>query len=243
MTTLKHVILQDKDQDNERKLDWTYIEWAENEVVTTGLVDAQTQTDSWPFEHKEIQTCSPVLMHIDLKRTHSKSRHSSLVDIDGLAAPFFQFDRQAPGRISTSPTLRRMRSTRRSVMSSRDPGVMESTQEEPSSPSTTSPKSPLSPTHRVTSPLAADPVTDGESSPDHQPGSQRIVSHGPKTFDLGMSPTEQQCHSPHPPLFTYSVFLDEVQVRAHFCFKFIETSFMACRQHSMYACVFSCYYC
>lgn len=212
MTTLKHVILQDKDQDKERKLDWTYIEWAENEVVTTGLVDAQTQTDSWPFEHKEIQTCNPVLMHIDLSRTHSKLRHSSLVDIDGLAAPFFQFDRQAPGRISTSPTLRRMRSTRRSVMSSRDPGMMESTQEEPSSPSATSPKSPLSPTHRVTSPLAANPVIDDEASQNHQPGSQRIISHRSTTFDDEISPTKQQCHGAYPAVFKNSGCPDEVQV-------------------------------
>lgn len=202
MTTLKHVILQDKDQDKERKLDWSYIEWVENEVVTTGLVDAQTQTDSGPLEDKEIQTCSPVIMHIDLKRTHSKLRHSCAAENDTLAAPFFQFDRQAPGRISTSPTLRRMRSTRRSVINTRDPVMMESTQEEPSSNTTTSPKSPLSP-------LAANPVSDEELT--HQSGAQ--ASHSSKTLDNGISPTKQLCHSAHPALFNKSGFPDgELQV-------------------------------
>ncbi|XP_029951554.1 pleckstrin homology domain-containing family G member 7 [Salarias fasciatus] len=192
MSSLKHVILQDKDQDDEKRLEWSYIEWAENEVVTTGVANAQTQTDSCSFEHKECQTSSPVIMHIDLTRTHSKLRHLSLVDPES-----FQFDRQAPGRISTSPTLRRMRSTRRSVT---DSVRMGSTQEEPSSASTPSPMSPFSPSHRVRSPLAADPVPDGEteirsvSSSDRQ----RTRSKRSKTLDNGVTSPGQGGHSAKP---------------------------------------------
>uniref|UniRef100_UPI0037E76935 pleckstrin homology domain-containing family G member 7 n=1 Tax=Semicossyphus pulcher TaxID=241346 RepID=UPI0037E76935 len=199
MSTLKHVILQDKDQDVEKKLDWSYIEWAENEV-TTGVANAQTQTD-WEqtFEHKECQTSNPVIMHIDLTRTHSKLRHSSLVDPDGLVAPFFQFDRQAPGRISTSPTLRRMRSTRRPLMDTWDPIKMGSTREEPSSESSPSPLGPLSPIHKVRSPLAASPLSDGEiCQPNSSSGRQRTRSHRSKTFDNCISIKRQECSSAHP---------------------------------------------
>ncbi|KAI3371451.1 hypothetical protein L3Q82_024048, partial [Scortum barcoo] len=202
MSALKHVILQDKDQDVEKKLGWSYIEWVENEgEVTTGVANAQTQTDSGPFEHKETQTSNPVIMHIDLTRTHSKLRHSSLVDTDGSIAPFFHFDRQAPGRISTSPTLRRMRSTRRPLTDTWDPARMGSTVEEPSSGST-APMSPLSPAHRAKSPLAASPLSDGEICHDHQPISssrrQRNRSHRSKTFDNGITSKRQECRSAHP---------------------------------------------
>ncbi|KAJ4938086.1 hypothetical protein JOQ06_002712 [Pogonophryne albipinna] len=198
MSTLQHVILQDKDQDVEKKLDWSYIEWVEKEVVTTGVANAETQTDCGTLEHKECQTSSPIIMHIDLSRTHSKLRHSSLVDNDGLVAPLFQFDRQAPARISTSPTLRRMRSTRRPILPDfRDPVMMMgSTQEE------TSPTTPLSPVHRVKSPLAASPLSDGEICPDPQPisssGRQRTRSHRSKTFDNGITCKIQECRSAHP---------------------------------------------
>uniref|UniRef100_A0A1A8F7V9 Pleckstrin homology domain containing, family G (With RhoGef domain) member 7 n=1 Tax=Nothobranchius korthausae TaxID=1143690 RepID=A0A1A8F7V9_9TELE len=200
MSTLNHVILTNKDPDNERKLDWSYIEWAENEVVTTGVVDAQTQTDTGPLDHKETQTLNQVITHIDLTRTHPRLRHLSLVDTESLVAPFFQFDRQAPGRISTSPTLRRMRSMRQ--IDHRDPGRMGMTPEE--SMSGSSPKSPLSPTHRVMSPLAASPVYD-ESCHDHRTVSQRIGSLGSKTSDNGISSTKQECHSAHPVLMEESV--------------------------------------
>lgn len=208
MSTLKHVILQDKGQDVEKKLDWNYIEWAENEVVTSaGVADAQTQTDSGPVQHKECQTSNPVIMHIDLTRTHSKLKHSSLVDTDSVVAPLFQFDRQAPGRISTSPTLRRMRSTRRPLAEFRDLR-MGSTQEEPTSPS--------SPVHRVKSPLAASPLSDGEICQDHQlissSGRQRTRSHRSKTFDSGVQSTRPECHSAHPTLVKDFGYPDEVQV-------------------------------
>lgn len=204
MSTLKHVILQDKDQDVEKKLDWSYIEWVENEDVSPGVANAQTQTDWGPPQHKECQTSNPIIMHIDLTRTHSKLRHTSLVDTEGLVAPLFQFDRQAPARISTSPTLRRMRSTRRPLMDTRDPVMMGSTREEPSSESTPSPTTPLSPGHRVKSPLAANPLSDGEICLDYQPmsscGRQRTRSYRSKTFDNGITSTRQECHSAHPTL-------------------------------------------
>lgn len=200
---MKHVILQEKDQDVEKKLDWNYIEWTENEVESTGVSNAQTQTDWGPQTRtdKETQTSSPVIMHIDLTRTHSKLRHPSLVDSDGLAAPYFQFDRQAPGRISTSPTLRRMRSTRRPQSESREPLMMESTQEEPPSASTPSPMSPLSPVPRVISPLAVSPDSDGVICQVQQyissTGRQRTKSHRSKTFDNGITSPTQECHSNH----------------------------------------------
>ncbi|XP_049929983.1 pleckstrin homology domain-containing family G member 7 [Epinephelus moara] len=204
MSTLKHVILQEKDQDVEKKLDWSYIEWVENEDVSPGVANAQTQTDWGPPQHKECQTSNPIIMHIDLTRTHSKLRHTSLVDTEGLVAPLFQFDRQAPARISTSPTLRRMRSTRRPLMDTRDPVMMGSTREEPSSESTPSPTTPLSPGHRVKSPLAASPLYDGEICLDYQPmsscGRQRTRSYRSKTFDNGITSTRQECHSAHPTL-------------------------------------------
>ncbi|XP_078139291.1 pleckstrin homology domain-containing family G member 7 isoform X3 [Centroberyx gerrardi] len=194
MSTLKQVILKDKDQDVEKNLDWSYIEWLENEDVTTGVANAQTQTDCGPSENKQTQTSNPVIMHIDLARTHSKLRHTSLVDADSLVAPLFQFDRQAPGRISTSPTLRRMRSTRRPhQMDSRDPVRMESTQEEPC------PVGPLSPGHRLKSPLAASPLSDGEIYRDKQPnsssGQQRTRSYRSKTFDNGVTCVKEHCHN------------------------------------------------
>ncbi|XP_034541177.1 pleckstrin homology domain-containing family G member 7 [Notolabrus celidotus] len=199
MSALKHVILQDKDQDVEKKLDWSYIEWAENEVIPTGVANAQTQTD-WEqtFEHKESQTSNPVIMHIDLTRTHSKLRHSSLVDPDRLDAPFFQFDRQAPGRISTSPTLRRMRSTRRPLLDPWDPVRMGSTREEPSSGISQSSISPLSPVHKVRSPLAASPLFDGEICQTNSlSGRQRTRSYRSNTFDNCTS-KRQECNNAHP---------------------------------------------
>ncbi|KAM8861320.1 pleckstrin homology domain-containing family G member 7 [Synchiropus picturatus] len=186
MSTMKHVILPDKDEDVDRKLDWSYIEWVENEVVTPGVADAETQTDGRCLEHKEVQTSSPVIMHIDLKRTHSKLKRLSLVDSDGLIPPLFQFDRQAPGRISTSPTLRRMRSTRRSMM---DTVRMGTTQEEPSATVLTSPT-------RVKSPLAMSPLSDVELYQSNSScGRQRTRSHRSKTFDNGITTTKRECRS------------------------------------------------
>lgn len=207
MSTLEHVILHDKDQDVEKRLDWSCIEWAENEVVDGGLVDAQTQTVSGSVQHKESQTSSPVIMHIDLSRSHSKLRHLSLVDADGLFAPLSHFDRQAPGRISTSPTLRRMRSTRRPLMDTWNPE------------NGPSPLSPLFPVHRVKSPLAASTVSDGESCHHHQTISswvpQRPRSHRSKTLDNIVSSKGPECHST-PKNFIFPEF--ESQVSFFFLF-------------------------
>lgn len=229
MSALKHVILQEKDQDVEKKLDWSYIDWVENEVVTTGVANAQTQTDWGPFEHKECQTSNPVLMHIDFTRSHSKLRHLSLVDTDGWIAPFAQFDRQAPGRISTSPTLRRMRSTRRPLLDTWGPVRMGSTREEPSSESTPSPIRPLSPAHKVKSPLAASPHSDGETCHDHQPisssGRQRTRSCRSKTFDSSITSKRPESCSAHPTNTKSFGFPDsEVQVSFYpfFCVILIE---------------------
>lgn len=241
MSALKHVILQDKDQDVEKKLDWSYIEWAENEVPSTGVANAETQTDTGSFEHKECQTSNPVIMHIDLTRSHSKLRHLSMVDSD---SPFFQFDRQAPGRISTSPTLRRMRSTRRPLMDAWDPVRMGSTHEELSSEGTPSPISPLSPLQRVKSPLAARPLSDVETCRDHKPisssGQQRTRSYRSKTFDNGITSNRAECCSTHPTHTKKFGFLDnEVQVSLNLfiCVILIEACLLLFHQHHHKPCV------
>lgn len=128
----------------EKSFDWGYIEWQEDETVK--WTDAESQTTEKTFEDKQTQTSHPFIMRTDLGRTHSRLRHGSLKGFDDIPTPLFQFDRQAPGRISTSPTLRRMRSTRR--MDSSSP-------QEDFGPSETSPRTPLSPFYRSKSPLAA----------------------------------------------------------------------------------------
>lgn len=132
-----------------KTLDWTYIEW-HNEDMAKKPVDAHTQTSLEPTVDKETQTSNPFLMRIELSRTPSKLRCGSLGEVDAMSTTLFQFDRQAPARISTSPTLRRMRSTR---LPSRDAGRIASTQEEPGVSESPSPRSPLSPA-RQKSPLA-----------------------------------------------------------------------------------------
>ncbi|XP_077372661.1 pleckstrin homology domain-containing family G member 7 isoform X2 [Festucalex cinctus] len=215
MSTMKHVVMKDKDENDEKKLDWSYIEWVGNEVVTSGVANAETQTDRGTFEHKESQTSNPVIMHIDLTRTHSKLRHSPLLEHNGMVAPFFQFDRQAPGRISTSPTLRRMRSTRRPMLDSQDPARMGSTQEEPSSAFLSSPL------HRVKSPLATNPLLSaGKICHEHPPispcGRQRTRSHRSKSFDNGIASMKPQCRSAHPSLGKDFGFPDsELQEKEH----------------------------
>ncbi|KAM6960952.1 pleckstrin homology domain-containing family G member 7 [Aplochiton taeniatus] len=196
MSNLNQVILPEKDQEVEKKLDWSYIQWLENEEVSTGVANVHTQTDpdAESTVDKETQTSSPVIMHIDLTRSHSKLRHASLVEADGLVAPLFQFDRQAPARISTSPTLRRMRSTRRSVIDFRDNVKMGSTQEE--SGGNEPPISPLSPVHRHKSPLAASPLSDEETHENHGPNSsavrEKYGSLRSKTFDNGVTCMRQE---------------------------------------------------
>ncbi|XP_041694013.1 pleckstrin homology domain-containing family G member 7 isoform X1 [Coregonus clupeaformis] len=193
MSTLKQVIVRENGQDKEKSLDWSYIEWLENEnKEVTGVTNVETQTVSKPTEDKETQTRNPFIMHIDLARTHSKLKHASLVEADGLLT---QFDRQAPARISTSPTLRRMRSTRRPQVDFRDPVRMDSTQEESGTEDTPSRLSPLSPVQRHKSPLAASPLPDRENHLDNLPNSSagwgKSRSHRSKTFDNGITCTRQ----------------------------------------------------
>uniref|UniRef100_A0A3Q2XV53 Uncharacterized protein n=1 Tax=Hippocampus comes TaxID=109280 RepID=A0A3Q2XV53_HIPCM len=137
----------------------------------------------------------------------SHPKHPPLLDHDGMVAPFFQFDRQAPGRISTSPTLRRMRSTRRPVLDSQDPARMGSTQEEPSMACLSSPL------HRVKSPLAAGGQICHEHPPISSCGRQRTRSHRSKTFDNGIASMKPQCRSAHPTVMKGFGFPDsELQV-------------------------------
>lgn len=185
-TALKQVtVLKENGQDGEKTLDWSYIEWHQNEdLESAGVSDAQTQTITGSCEDKETQTSNPVIMHIDLTRINSKLKHSSSLDSDSLVAPLFQFDRQAPARISTSPTLRRMRSTRRDF---RESMRMDSTQEEPTPGDAPWSMSPLSPLHRLKSPLAASPLSDTGSHHDSPPESTSAQdipkSHRSKTLD------------------------------------------------------------
>ncbi|KAG5273464.1 hypothetical protein AALO_G00151580 [Alosa alosa] len=136
--------IQENGKDLEKTLDWSYIEWREDESAK--WTNAETQTEPETFEDKQTQTSHPFIMRLDLDRTHSRLRYGSLKEFHNMPTPLFQFDRQAPGRISTSPTLRRMRSTRR--MDGHSP-------QEESGPCETSPWSPLSPLTRLKSPLAA----------------------------------------------------------------------------------------
>ncbi|XP_063052482.1 pleckstrin homology domain-containing family G member 7 isoform X2 [Engraulis encrasicolus] len=129
---------------NEKTFDWSYIEWREDE--SPKWTSAETQTEPGTFVDQQTQTSHPFILRMDLDRTHSRLRHSSLKDYSNMPTPLFQFDRQAPARISTSPTLRRMRSTRRMDIS----GPLEDC-----GPYDMLVRSPLSPLNRQKSPLAA----------------------------------------------------------------------------------------
>uniref|UniRef100_A0AAV2L567 PH domain-containing protein n=1 Tax=Knipowitschia caucasica TaxID=637954 RepID=A0AAV2L567_KNICA len=249
MSTMTHVTLQHTEEDPEKKLEWSYIEWAENEGP--GVCQAQTQTeggaqtdrggpeqsergtqtDGGTQTERGTQTSSPLIMHIDLSRTHSRLRHSSLVDSEGLPAPFFHFDRQAPGRISTSPTLRRMRSTRRPqseyqetamspTQSDYRDAAMSPTQEEPSPTAPLSPlsplppQSPLSPVPRIISPLALSGNMCQVQQHISSSGRQRTKSHRSKTFDNGITFPRPERHSLHLSLSTDFVFPDRSESKA-----------------------------
>ncbi|XP_031420138.1 pleckstrin homology domain-containing family G member 7 [Clupea harengus] len=136
--------IKENGKDVEKTLDWSYIEWREDESAK--WTNAETQTELENFEDKQTQTSHPFIMRIDLDRTHARLRHISLKEFDNMPTPLIQFDRQAPARISTSPTLRRMRSTRQMDITS---------PYEDSGPCETSPRNPLSPLYRLKSPLAA----------------------------------------------------------------------------------------
>ncbi|MGH0120829.1 UNVERIFIED_CONTAM: hypothetical protein FKN15_069655 [Acipenser sinensis] len=79
----------------ETELEWTDFTWQKQNGGLAGRSSAETQTGPVHTEDKATQTSSPIIQR--------------LLDQDGAVKPFSQFDRQAPARISTSPTLRRMR--------------------------------------------------------------------------------------------------------------------------------------
>lgn len=160
MTDINHEHIKEIGKHVDKTLEWTYIEWHDEDMAKTA--DAHTQTFQEQTVDKETQTSNPFLMRIELSRTPSRLRCGSLGEVETMPTPLFQFDRQAPARISTSPTLRRMRSTR---IPCRDVGRIESTQEEPSVSESPSPRSPLSPSHRQKSPH---PTTVNESNGDSQ---------------------------------------------------------------------------
>ncbi|KAI1882100.1 hypothetical protein AGOR_G00247210 [Albula goreensis] len=164
MSSVKEAtIICENGQNFADKLEWSYIEWKDQEDRSTRVCCVHTQTATVSMEDKETQTSHPVIMRIDLPRTPSKLKHASLVETDGILAPLFQFDRHAPARISTSPTLRRMRkSTRRPQMDFRDPATVDTQLVGSATCETPSPESPLSPVRRQLSPLAASPLSHGE---------------------------------------------------------------------------------
>ncbi|XP_027017229.1 pleckstrin homology domain-containing family G member 7 isoform X2 [Tachysurus fulvidraco] len=158
MTDLKNEYIKKNGNHVDKTLDWTYIEWHDGEMAKT--VDAHTQTSGEPTVDKETQTSYPFLLRFELSRTPSRLRCGSVSEVEAMPTPLFQFDRQAPARISTSPTLRRMRSTR---IPSRDAGRIGSTQEEPGVSESPLPRSPVSPAHRQKSPLA---IIENQSNED-----------------------------------------------------------------------------
>lgn len=176
MTDSNHEHIKENGMHVGKTLDWTYIEWHDEDMAKR-TVDAHTQTSIEPAMDKETQTSNPFLMRIELSRTPSRLRCGSLCEVDAMPMPLFQFDRQAPARISTSPTLRRMRSTR---LPCHDAGRIGSTQEEPGVSESPSPRSPLSPAHRQKSPLTAivnqsngDSDQNGHSNDLMTPGNMR----------------------------------------------------------------------
>ncbi|XP_051953751.1 pleckstrin homology domain-containing family G member 7 isoform X2 [Xyrauchen texanus] len=154
MTELNYALIKENRKEMDEALDWSYIEWHEKETVKG--TDAQTQTKCEQTEDKETQISNPFIMRIDLGRTPSRLRYISLKEGDGMSAHLFQFDRQAPSRISTSPMLRRMRSIR---ISSRELGRFDGPLEE----ETLLPKSPLSPLFQQKSPLSFQSNGEGGS--------------------------------------------------------------------------------
>lgn len=176
MTELNYAFINENGKEADKTLDWSCIDW--HARITVKGTDAQTQTQCVQSEDKDTQTASPFIMRIDLGRTSSRLRYGSLTESDGVPAHLFQFDRQAPARISTSPTLRRMRSTR---ISYREPSKLDS----PLGEESPTPTSPLSQFFRQSSPLAVQ--LDGESGNfESSMIHGKIRSHRSKTLDNGV---------------------------------------------------------
>ncbi|KAL4658462.1 pleckstrin homology domain-containing family G member 7 [Arapaima gigas] len=120
-----------------------------------GRANVQTQTSLLPTVDKETQTSSPVIMRLESERTPSKLKFGSVEETEGMAMPFFQFDRQAPARISTSPTLRRMRTSIRIPRPDvQNPSKVNSPQEDSATRRTSSSANSFLPAEREKSPLA-----------------------------------------------------------------------------------------
>ncbi|XP_073706728.1 pleckstrin homology domain-containing family G member 7 [Garra rufa] len=192
MTELNYAFISQNGKEVDKTLDWSYLDWHEQKTVKG--TDAQTQTQCVQSEDKDTQTTSPFIMRIDLGRTPSRLRFGSLTESDGMPAHLFQFDRQAPARISTSPTLRRMRSTR---ISYRDLNKSDGPLEEETPTST----SPLSPVFRQKSPLVVQ--SDGESRNfESSVIHGTIRTHRSKTLDNGVickRPTIQESRDSKEP--------------------------------------------
>ncbi|KPP66945.1 hypothetical protein Z043_114512 [Scleropages formosus] len=154
-----------------------------------GRASIHTQTALLPKADKETQTSSPVILRMDLERTPSKPKHGSLVETDGTVAPFFHFDRQAPARISTSPTLRRMRTSIRIPRTDgQEPSKVNSTREDSATCGVTLSGSSFSPAERQRSPLAEPQhfpphKHDRDAQPDLSPVEVRNRSSRANTLD------------------------------------------------------------
>ncbi|XP_067246329.1 pleckstrin homology domain-containing family G member 7 [Chanodichthys erythropterus] len=176
MTELNYAFISENGKEVDKTLDWSCIDWHARKTVKG--TDAQTQTQCVQSKDKDTQTASPFIMRIDLGRTSSRLRYGSLTESDGIPAHLFQFDRQAPARISTSPTLRRMRSTR---ISYREPSKLDG----PLGEESPTPTSPISPLFRLKSPLAVQ--FDGESGNfESSVIHGKMRSHRSKTLDNGV---------------------------------------------------------
>lgn len=176
MTELNYAFISENGKEVDKTLDWSCIDWHARKTVKG--TDAQTQTQCVQSKDKDTQTASPFIMRIDLGRTSSRLKYGSLTESDGIPAHLFQFDRQAPARISTSPTLRRMRSTR---ISYREPSKLDG----PLGEESPTPTSPVSPLFRLKSPLAVQ--LDGESGNfESSLIHGKMRSHRSKTLDNGV---------------------------------------------------------
>ncbi|XP_059421117.1 pleckstrin homology domain-containing family G member 7-like [Carassius carassius] len=191
MTELNYAFISENGKEVDKTLDWNYIDWHEMKTVKGTDAQTQTKTQCVQSEDKDTQTTSPFIMRIDLERTPSRLRYGFLTESDSMPQPLFQFNRQAPARISTSPTLRRMRSMR---ISYRDPSKLDG----PLGEESPTPASPLSPLFRQKSPLAVQ--LDGENGNFESSVIRgRVRSHRSKTIDNGViCKSKESCESKEP---------------------------------------------
>ncbi|XP_016091798.1 pleckstrin homology domain-containing family G member 7 [Sinocyclocheilus grahami] len=187
---LNYAFISENGKEVDKTLDWSYVDWHEKKTVRE--TDAQTQTQCVQSKDKDTQTASPFIMRIDLGRTPSRLRYGSLTESDRMPPHLFQFDRQAPARISTSPTLRRMRSTR---IFYRDPSKSDGPLgEEPPTPT-----SPLPPLFQQKSPLVVQ--SDGENGNfESSVIYGTIRSHRSKTLDNGVICKSKESHDSKEPV-------------------------------------------